>query len=384
MKCPIFQKRNGMKLALKIVVVVLVIAGAAIFWMWKSNSIKDLEISKEDSKSIKIEKVDEWLQQMHDEHKFNGGVLLIKKGEVLFKKTYGYTDYKRSKELTPSSSFRLASVSKQFTATGIMLLKEQGKLDFDDSITKYLPKLKYKEATIRNLLNHTSGIPDAYMDFPEQFAHEIGTELQISEVVTFLEKADLPLEATPNDRFQYSNTGYVLLAAVIERVSNSSFEEFMGKELFQPLGMKNTRVWNLVSPDKTFDNKTGSFENFSGTITELPPTIFDGLSGDGGIFSSLNDFIIWDQFWLENNLLSEGTMNEAFKKPILNNGSLSNYGFGWTVFDNGGRFHNGSWLGARTFIARNNVSKNCIVVLDNSASQHTDYMGQQLAKVLTD
>ena len=373
-----------MKSIIKIIVILLVIAGGVVFWMWNSNKEKDLEILKADLPIDTVEKADQWLQQLHDDKEFNGGVLLIKKGEVIFNKTYGYTDHTKSEKLTSQSSFRLASVSKQFTAVGIMILKEQGKLDFDDPIATYLPELTYKEATVRHLVNHTSGIPDAYMDFPKKYKNEIGDELQISEVVSLLAKENLPFEAQPNDRFQYSNTGYVLLAAIIEKVSNSSFEEFMRKELFEPLGMKNTRVWNLVSADKTFKNKTGSFEYSLGSVKALPPSVYDGLSGDGGIFSSLDDFIIWHQFWIENSLLSKETMEEVFKKPILNNGQPSSYGFGWTVFDNGGMFHNGSWLGARTFIARNKVSKNCIVVLDNSKNEKTDFIGQQLAKVLRD
>jgi CubicO group peptidase (beta-lactamase class C family) len=373
-----------MKLALKIILIAVVLIAGAIIWIWNANKVTPLEIKAEDSQAVKLEKTDAWLKQMHEKNKFNGGVLLIKNGEVIFKKTYGYTDHTRSKKLTSSSAFRLASVSKQFTAAGIMVLKEQGKLDFDDSITEYFPELPYQGATIRQLLNHTSGIPDAYMDFPMKFKEEIGEELQISEVVSLLAKANLPFEAKPNERFQYSNTGYVLLAAIIERISSNSFEEFMRRELFKPLGMKNTRVWNLVSPETTFENKTGSFDNFLGAITELPPTVFDGLSGDGGIFSSLDDFIIWNQFWTENALFSKETMQEAFKKPILTNGVESDYGFGWTVTPNGGVWHNGSWLGARTLIARNEGSKNCMVILDNSSSQHVDDMGQQLASVLAD
>ena len=371
-----------MKLAIKIIIVLLVLIGVFFFWISRTTKIKGLEISDDDSQITKVQKADEWLQKIHEENNFNGGVLLIKNGEVILKKTYGFTDFSKSEKLTTQSSFRLASVSKQFTATGIMILKEKGKLNFDVSISEYLPELPYKEVTVRNLLNHTSGIPDIYMDFPKKYKEEIGSALDISEVVKLLAKENKPLESEPNSLFRYNNTGYVLLAGIIERVSGISFEEFMNQELFQKLKMNNTRVWNLVSKDQTFKNKTNSFENFLGNITELTPGVIDGVAGDGSVFSSLDDFIIWNQFWSENSLLSEETLGEAFKVPALNDGSKSNYGFGWILAENEGVWHNGSWLGARTLIARNETSKNCIVVLDNSSSIHVDFIGQQLAKAL--
>jgi len=376
-----------MKSLKKILIGILVIV--ATFFVWSCDSpsgndskVKELILSQDVGQKEKIDELDTWLQGLHEEDHFNGGVLLIKNDSVIFKKTYGYTDYTKSKKLTSSSSFRLASVSKQFTAVGIMLLKEQGKLEFDDSVTKYLPALKYKEATIRNLLNHTSGIPDAYMGFPEKYKDEVGTELEISEVVSLLAKADLPFASKPNEKFQYNNTGYVLLAAIVESVSGESFESFMNRELFSKLEMPNARVWNLVSKNPDYEMKTGSFEYENGKITELPPTVFDGISGDGGIFCSLDDFIIWNQFWIENPLLSSETMAEAFMEVTLLNGEKSSYGFGWNSTPNGGAWHNGSWLGARTLIARNSNSKNCIVVLDNSSSAQVDFIAQQLAKVL--
>lgn len=371
-----------MKLIFKIGIGLVVVAGVFLIWAFKAAKVRELEVAEGDSQSSKVKKADEWLQKIHKEKKFNGGVLVIKNGEVLLKKTYGYTDHTQKEQLTSASAFRLASVSKQFTATGIMLLKEQGKLDFDDPITKYLPELKYNNVSIRNLLNHTSGVPDVYMNFPNKYSKEIGDVLEISEMVTLLAKEDLPLRTKPNAAYQYNNTGYVLLAAIIESVSQKSFEKFMQEELFDLLQMKNTRVWNLVSKDKDFDNKTSSFSYFMGSPNKLTPGVLDGVAGDGSVFSSLDDFIIWNQFWSKNDLLSKETMAEAFKRPTLEDGKQSFYGFGWIVTNGVGVWHNGSWLGARTLIARNEATKNCIVVLDNSSSKSVDLIGQQLAKIL--
>ena len=158
-------KSELMKLIWKIIIAVVILGilafGVASIWAFnKMAKIDELVISENDSLTEKVEKTDKWLAKLQKDNKFNGAVLLIKNDSVLLKNTYGFTDYTRKEKLTPQSSFRLASVSKQFTGVGIMLLKEQGKLNFDDAITKYLPALPYEKVTIRNLLTHTSGIPD--------------------------------------------------------------------------------------------------------------------------------------------------------------------------------------------------------------------------------
>ena len=373
-----------MKPTKKIITLFVALVGAFFMASCQGPDSKatELILSETDSQEQKIEKAKQWLTELQQNNHFNGGVLLIKNDSVIFQETFGYTDYTQTKKLDTHSAFRLASVSKQFIAVGIMLLKEQGKLKFDDPITKYLPNLKYSKSTIRNLLNHTSGIPDAYMGFPEKYKTEVGSELEISEVVELLAKADLPYASEPNSTFKYNNTGYVLLAAIVESVSGESFESFMNRELFEKLNMQDSRVWNLVTKNPEFKNKTGSYRTDNGKITELPPGVFDGISGDGGIFCSLNDFVIWNDFWDENELLSQETISEAFKKSTFNNGKENTYTFGWNVTDNGGAWHNGSWLGARTLIARNGNLKNCIVVLDNSASVHVDFISQQLVQLL--
>lgn len=372
-----------MKLALKIGIILIILIIGFFVWFSRTSKVEKLDIGENDSQNEKNEKADKWLESIQKENKFNGAVLLIKNNQVLLKNAYGYTDFNRSEKLTTASSFRLASVSKQFTATGIMLLKEQGKLNFDDKITTYLSGLTYDDVTIRHLLNHTSGIPDVYMNFPKKYKEEIGGALEISKVVQLLGKENLPLQEKPNSQYRYNNTGYVLLAAIIEEVSRKTFEEFLKEELFDKLKMKNTRVWNLVSKNKEFKTKTSSFDNFRGIITELTPGVLDGLAGDGSVFSSIDDFIIWNQFWYENSLLSKETIGEAYKKPILNNGKESNYGFGWIVTENNAAYwHNGSWLGARTLIFRNENLKNCMVILDNSSSANIDFIAQELVKVL--
>ena len=216
------------------------------------------------------------------------------------------------------------------------------------------------------------------MDLAEKNKDRIGDVLSIQEVVDLVVSNPTTPNAKPLEQYAYSNTGYVLLAGIIEIISQQSFEDFMRLELFEPLGMKNTRVWNLLSEDTTFENKTSSFNAF--WKKPLQPGFIDGVAGDGAVFSSLEDFLIWDQFWYSNNLISAATLQEAFKAPTLANGKTSNYGFGW-ILQGDVVWHNGGWLGARTFFSRNTKNKTCLVLLDNSANASSGAILKELSKL---
>lgn len=374
-----------MSSVLRVVLIILLgivaIAGAIFAWAYFFMQVPELKIDPSNSQAEKIETIDAWLTQLEEKGKFNGGILIAKEGVPLLMKAYGYTDSKKGTPLTTQSAFRLASVSKQFTATGIMLLHETGQLDYDSSVATYLEGYPYLGVTVRHLLNHTSGMPDLYMDLAEEHKETLGDTLSISEVVQLIKDyPQAPAEA-PGAVYAYNNTGYVLLAAIIESISGQSFEAFMQERLFDPLDMKNTRVWNLYSSDSTFLNKTKSFMNI---VKALPmsPSWLDGVAGDGAVFSSLEDFLIWDQFWYENDLISTDNLQEAFQTPTLADGSSSDYGFGWTVPSDEMVWHNGAWLGARTGIIRRMSNKTCLVLLDNSLNERLDGILQQINQVV--
>ncbi|HAS41422.1 MAG TPA: hypothetical protein DCS93_13135 [Microscillaceae bacterium] len=316
-----------------------------------------------------IDSIDRWLQVQQKAGKFNGAVLIAKNHTPLLMKGYGYTDHSRKQKITPQSSFRLASVSKNFTAAAIMLLKEKGLIDYDKPLTAYFKGFPYPDATIRHLLNHTSGIPDLYMRLASKHSDRVGEILSIREVMQLMTNFPNKRKARrPNTRFRYSNTGYVLLASIVEQVTGKTFEAFLQKELFEPLKMKNTRVWNLFSKSKTFPNKTTGFYKQGTDYYPQIPSFLDGVAGDGAVFSSLEDFLIWDKFWYSNSLISQENLQEAFKPVQLKKRKVSRYGFGWTLGKEGRISHTGSWLGARNYIIRDIQTKTCIVVLDNSTN----------------
>ena len=357
-----------MKKALFILLGIVLIAIGFFIWFFVSFlQIPELELPENSNEKEKIVLIDNWFEKLNSENKFNGGVLFRKDGQPTLAKTYGYTNSKQTERLNNNSSFRLGSISKQFTASGIMLLKENKILDYDDLVSKHISGFPYQNVTIRNLLNQTSGIPDVYLELAENEKDNLGI-LTNEKALQLIIENNIKSNFEPNDKFDYSNTNYIILARIIELISNQSFEDFMKDNIFIPLGMNNTRVWNLVSKDKTFEGKTDGFKDLAGVVNEIKPTFVDGVAGDGGVFSSINDFMIWDEFWYKNELISNENLKEAFKRPILNNGQTSNYGFGWVIVSDDIVMHNGAWLAAKTYFVRNIKKKTSLVILDNSAN----------------
>ncbi len=186
--------------------------------------------------------LDSLFGKLHDDGRFNGNVLIAEKGTVIYKKSFGLANEATKQPLNENSVFELASCSKQFTAMAIAILNYQGKLKYDDPVYKYIPELGfYKKVTIRNLINHTSGMP-AYEDLLDSVwdKSKIATN---KDVIKILKDYKPSLHFEPNSRYEYSNTGYALLAVVIERVSKISYPAFLKKYIFNPLKMQHSIVY---------------------------------------------------------------------------------------------------------------------------------------------
>ena len=172
---------------------------------------------------------------------FNGNVLIAEKGNIIYQKSFGKADLEKNLPLNSESVFELASVSKQFTAMGIMILKKQNKLSYDDSLRKFFPELPYHNITVLQLLQHTSGLPDYMPLFNE---HWDSTKIAVnSDIIKLLSQYKPDTLFAPGAKWEYSNTGYALLASIIEKVSGKKFGEFLRKNIFEPLGMKRTQVY---------------------------------------------------------------------------------------------------------------------------------------------
>ncbi len=360
-----------------IVAAIILLAILVLATMAYVSAAPPIEFSLKDSQSTRIEKAEAWQERLFDNQSFNGAILVIKDGEVLISKCSGYTDPTKDLKLTPQTSMRLASVSKQFTAAAILVLVQQERIGLDDLVSSHLEDFPYGDVTVRHLLNMTSGIPDCYMELAESHKGDVDECLKISDVTNLIAKYPPAREGSVNEFHSYSNTSYVLLAAIVESVSNSSMEDFMARELFGPLGMKNSRIWNLVSEDSSFE---GQAKSFFASQVEVPGFL-DGVAGDGAVFCSLDDFVLWDQFWRGNDLVSPELMKQAFERPTLADGSLSDYGFGW-VIEGDGHWHNGAWLGARSYTYQDEDF--FVVIVDNSSSLIVDSMGSELRRILDD
>ena len=304
----------------------------------------------------KTAELDKLMNQAHANGVFNGTVLVAENGKVIYRKAFGYANKETKQLLKPEFCFDLASVSKQFTAMGIMILKERNKLSYDDKIMKYFPEFPAygKDITVRNLLNNISGMPNY-----EAFANK--DNLTNAEILKIIEEREV-LDANIGEQYVYNNAGYVMLGLIIEKVSNMSLAEFLKENIFRPLKMKNTLVGD--TPKIDLKNRALGYS----VIGELDD--FEvGHTGSGNMFSNVDDLFLWDQALYTEKLVSKKTIEEAFTPVVLNNGSLSNYGFGWFLTpEKKSVNHSGSDFGYRNFIMKDLDKKNTYIWLTNAGN----------------
>ena len=323
----------------------------------------------------KVQKIDSLFSSLYTANKFNGNILIAEKGNIIYKKSFGLANEDSKEKLNENSIFELASITKPFTAMAIMILKEQGKLNIDDKITKHLPELSnYGNITIRNLINHTGGLPD-YMSLMNTTwdKNKIATN---KDVVKMLKKLNPNSIFEPNTKVKYSNTGYVLLATIIERTSGQTYADFLNATIFKPLKMTRTFVNNgRLSPRKINNYASGYIYVDDKYILpdDFDRTKFviwlDGIVGDGSINSTTIDLLKWDRALYTNTLISKKSMKEIFNNGTLNNGTLTKHAFGWRVLETEpfGKIarHSGAWPGYVTYIERNLDNDKTIIILQN-------------------
>jgi len=330
---------------------------------------------KEQQSNIIALKTDSLMNSLPD---FSGVILVATDGMVTYHKAFGFRDFEKRIPLDTTNIFELASVSKQFTAMVIMMLKEEGKLDYDDSLSTYIQGLPYKGITLRHLLTHTSGLPDyqAVMDQHWDKSKVASNEDNIS----YLIKYHPGIVFRPGDKYEYSNTGYMLLASVAERASGRDFIEFCRQRIFTSLQMHSTdirtndekKIMGSFAPgyiyveDKQRYVPADSFPEFNYTIW------LGNRKGPGRISSTSSDLLKWDRALYTEQLVKQTTLHEAFSPMKLNSDSLSNYGFGWEIHptSNSGKIvlHTGDNPGYKTAIIRYIDSDKTIIVLSNNAS----------------
>ena len=304
---------------------------------------------------------------------FSGVILIASEGEIIFTGVNGKRDFENNIPLMQSDIFELASVSKQFTAMMIMMCEEKGLLDYDDLIEKYLD-IPYKGITIRNLLTHTSGLPDYQKIMDENWdKSKVAGNL---EIIEYLNKYHTQILFPPGEEYKYSNTGYVLLGSIVEKVTGKDFVEMSEKWIFEPLKMENTSI-RSNEEKKELDNlalghKKDSLDRFVNANKFLSSDYAIWLGnrkGPGRVSSNVFDLLSWDQALYTEKLVSKKTMEEAFSAYILNDKTPSYYGFGWRLnkdLKNKIVSHSGSNPGYKTRIIRLLDQKKTILILSNN------------------
>jgi CubicO group peptidase (beta-lactamase class C family) len=305
-------------------------------------------------------------------------VLVVEGGKVIFEKGYGIAHFKNNRHITPQTTFELASCSKAFTGAAILLLYEQGKLKLEDDVRKFIPELPEYEKNhpirILELARHASGLPE-YMDFPDvKGKHPKFVTNEDYAGLFARERKKFPLYFPPGEKSRYTNTNYMLMALIVERVSKKSFAEFMKTEIFDHLGMKTAGVYEnpqfeIKDPALGYgkEKEKGMFQDIWGP----PPFRNESMLvvGDGSVWVSLQDMIHWDEGWRTGKLLKAETIKQALVLSKTRDGKDNGYAFGWILGIDNGKLqymgHAGAWGGFHTQVDRNLEANRTIVVLSN-------------------
>ncbi|HCA09940.1 serine hydrolase domain-containing protein [Chryseobacterium sp.] len=294
------------------------------------------------------------VENYYDKGEFNGSVLAVNNGKIVCDTALGLSNREKNIKLEKTTPIYIASLSKPFTATSVMLLQQKGLLNYDDKASKYIELPAYAQnVSIRQLLNHTSGIKDYESII---FSKKGLTNQDVLGWLNGLNKLEFP----SGSRFEYSNSGFIILSLIIEKVSKQSYGTFLSEHIFVPLGMKNTWVYDASTADKN---------RVTGYNKEKQPDDYSILTtGDGGIYSTPEDLYRFDQTLRSFKLINKSNTDLMYTPTKLSDGKLSNYGFGWFIEESdGGKTvsHTGGLSGFRAIFWRDLSHNSCIIALTN-------------------
>lgn len=317
-----------------------------------------------DSVRLLSDQLDSIFTFLHNKRGFNGTVMVTKYDQPIYKGAFGYADFRQKDTLTTQTAFQLASVSKQFTAMAIMMLKEKGQLNYEDSVQQYIPDFPYQGITIRQLLTHRSGLSN-YTYFSDELWPDRKVPITNEDVLDLMAKHQPRVYYQPDTRFDYSNTGYFLLASIVEQASGMPFSSFLQKHIFEPLQMTNTFTFSDSIPAGTDRVAIGHTRG----KRKRNPDYLDTVLGDKGVYSTVEDLYKWDQALYTEKLVKRETLKEAFTGAGVRKKRKEDYGFGWRIrsLDSGDTvvYHAGLWHGYTTYLLRNPKDHSALIVLSN-------------------
>lgn len=304
-------------------------------------------------------------------------LIVIQDGKVTVRRAYGMADLERRVRSAPETDYRLASVSKQFTAMAVLLLAKDGRLRYDQPVRDFLPELPPSTAavTVRHLLNHTSGLYDYEDLIPETRT----TQLNDPDVLALLASKD-SVYFPAGTQYRYSNSGYVLLGIIVARVSGQSLPGFLRTRVFEPVGMRAT-VMHVEGAD-TVPHRAYGYSPRGGAFVQTDQSVTSATLGDGGIYSNVDDMVRWDAALSGATLVDSATLELATTPPPLPAGAKTEYGFGWFVDSYRGEQrwrHTGETSGFRNAILRFPRRRLTIVVLTNRSSGEPLAIAERIA-----
>lgn len=302
---------------------------------------------------------------------------VVHKGKVVLAKGYGSANLEHGVPVTADTIFQSGSLGKQFTAMAVMAQVEAGRLSLSDSITKFFPGAPagWAPITVRHLLTHTSGIQDLEGEIDER------KDYTDEDFVRYI--AALPLEFAPGERWSYSNSGYVLLGILVNRVAGKFYGEVLAEQVFRPAGMKTARG---ISEDDIVPHRSSGYRREGDAVkhqTWVSPSL--NATADGSLYFSVKDLVAWDAAVERRALLREESWREILSPVKLNSGSLQPYGFGWEVLTRAGQplhRHTGAWQGFRTGYFRFLGERLSIIVLANTAQASTSRFAEGIAALV--
>jgi CubicO group peptidase (beta-lactamase class C family) len=322
--------------------------------------------------------IDKMMQDAANGGFFNGVIAVVEDNKPIYCKGFGYADAEKKISNDANTLFNLCSISKQFTAMAVMMLKEENKLGIDDELVKYFPELPYSGITIRQMLSHISGLPDYMVLAMKQWPEN--NNYSNREAIELLAKNKPPVLFEAGEKFQYCNTGYMLLASIVEKLSGQTFSRFLKERIFDPLQMSRTFVCTRDENEAGKQNCANGYVFERTTLSNIKAENSEQFSrqvrtivypvGDGGVFSTANDMMKWDAALKTGKLVKATTLQEAFISAKTNDGRGAGYGFGWfvAVDSANGKIvqHTGGWPGFRNAFIRYLDKNRTLLVLRNN------------------
>ena len=311
---------------------------------------------------------DDFVMRLHKRSSFNGNVLVAKKGKIIYQKAIGWADYLHRDSLKINSVFELASVSKPFTSVGIMMLVEDGKLRLNQNVKEFFPDFPYDSITVKMLLTHRSGMMN-YVYFVDGLWKKAKRDerpgITNQEVLKLIAEHKPNPYMKPGKKFHYNNSNYMVLAAIIEKVSGQKYSKYMAENVFKPAGLKNTAVYSKAEYDKIPVDVVGHDRTWRRSVAQ---NFLDGPVGDKGVYSTIHDLFLFDRALRSGRLLEKSSLDSMYKPHNEMQKGHFNYGFGWRTFEDEKKkvvYHTGWWHGFRHIYLRQLDDDITVILLSN-------------------